>query len=135
MSYGLTESKIMQTLDWAYDKAINGVAGLDSAIELADDYMKQQGSKIDQANSLIRWQNTKAGTQGFRTRLSFLICHNAERIMVNIQRLMLSSCKLQRNRVYSRLLGDGNDGDEWRMSDGVFERTERSAPTEQRDVA
>ena len=73
MNYGLTESKIMQALDWAYDKAINGVAGLDSAIELADDYMKQQGSKRDQANSLIRWQNTKAGTSGFLTGLGGLI--------------------------------------------------------------
>ena len=55
--------------------------------------------------------------------------------MVNIQRLMLASCKPQRDRVYSRFLGDGNDGDEWRMSDELFERTGRSAPTEQRDFA
>jgi len=64
-----------------------------------------------------------------------LICHDAEGIMVNIQRLMLASCKPQRDRVYSRFLGDGNDGDEWRMSDELFERTGRSAPTEQRDFA
>lgn len=73
MSNELTESKIMQALDWAYDKAINGVTGLDSASELAADYMKQQGSKKDQVNSLIRWQNTKAGTSGFLTGLGGLI--------------------------------------------------------------
>ena len=45
----------MKTLDWAYDKAINGVAGLDSASELAEDYMAEDGSKIDQVDLLIRW--------------------------------------------------------------------------------
>ena len=73
MATDLTESKIMQALDWAYDKAVNGVAGLDSASELATDYMKQEGSRIDQVNSLIRWQNTKAGTSGFLTGLGGLI--------------------------------------------------------------
>ena len=73
MSKELSESKIMKTLDWAYDKAINGVAGLDSASELAEDYMKKGGSKVDQANSLIRWQNTKAGTSGFLTGLGGII--------------------------------------------------------------
>lgn len=69
MSTELTESKIMQALDWAYDKAINGVAGLDSAQELASSYMKESNDPISQANSLIRWQNTKAGTSGFVTGL------------------------------------------------------------------
>lgn len=47
MANNLTESKIMQALDWAYDKAINGVTGLDSASELAESYMKQDGSLKD----------------------------------------------------------------------------------------
>ena len=64
MSNELSESKVMQALDWAYDKAINGVSGLDSASELADSYMKTNSSPVDMANSLIRWQNTKAGTSG-----------------------------------------------------------------------
>lgn len=63
----------MQALDWAYEKAVNGIAGLDSASELASDYMKQSGSRKDQANSLIRWQNTKAGTSGFITGLGGLL--------------------------------------------------------------
>lgn len=73
MSNELTEIKLMQVLDWTYDKAINGVAGLDSASELAADYMKQSGSRIDQANSLIRWQNTKAAASGFLTGLGGII--------------------------------------------------------------
>jgi len=73
MSKKISESKMMQVLDWSYGKAVNGVAGLDSASELAEDYMKKNGSRIDQANALIRWQNTKAGTSGFLTGLGGLI--------------------------------------------------------------
>jgi uncharacterized protein (DUF697 family) len=73
MSDESKESKMMQVLDWAYDKAVNGVPGLDSAEELAKDYEKQGGSKLDQANSLIRWQITKAGTSGFVTGLGGII--------------------------------------------------------------
>ncbi|KQT42507.1 MULTISPECIES: EcsC family protein [unclassified Methylophilus] len=73
MSESLTEGKIMQALDWAYAKAVDGVPGLDSAEELALDYMKEEGSLTEQVNSLIRWQNTKAGTSGFLTGLGGLI--------------------------------------------------------------
>ncbi|ENO3976391.1 EcsC family protein [Aeromonas veronii] len=73
MNNELSESKVMQALDWAYDKAINGVSGLDSASELADSYMKTNSSPVDMANSLIRWQNTKAGTSGFLSGLGGII--------------------------------------------------------------
>lgn len=73
MGKELSESKVMQVLDWAYDKAINGVAGLDSASELAESYMKKESADKDKANSLIRWQNTKAGTSGFLTGLGGII--------------------------------------------------------------
>jgi hypothetical protein len=69
----LTENVIMKTLDYAYDKAVNGVPGLDSAQEMAENYISKGGKKIDMANSLIRWQNTKAGTSGFLTGLPGLI--------------------------------------------------------------
>lgn len=60
----------MQALDWAYEKSINGVAGLDSAEELAKSYMQDSSDKYEQANSLlIRWQNTKSATSGFITGL------------------------------------------------------------------
>jgi len=69
----LTESKIMQALDFAYEKAMTGLPGLDSAVEMAESYMKGQGTLEDQANSLVRWQNTKAATSGFVTGLGGLL--------------------------------------------------------------
>lgn len=63
----------MQVLDWSYDKAINGVPGLDSAQELAEDYLKQSGSLKSKTNSLIRWQNTKCATSGFISGLGGII--------------------------------------------------------------
>jgi len=72
MSEEITESKMQQALNFAYEKAINGVAGLDSAIELADSY-KNESCLHDQCNSLIRWQNTKAGASGFVTGLGGLL--------------------------------------------------------------
>ena len=69
----LTEVKIMEALDWAYDKAVNGVVGLESAEDLAYDYLKGNGTLYENVNSLIRWQNTKAGTSGFLTGLGGVI--------------------------------------------------------------
>ncbi|MCH7330856.1 EcsC family protein [Acinetobacter modestus] len=73
MANNLTESKIMDVLNWSYEKAVNGVPGLDSAYDLANDYMKTNDSLYNQVNSLIRWQNTKAGTSGFLTGLGGII--------------------------------------------------------------
>lgn len=73
MVNNLTESKIMEVLNWSYDKAVNGVVGLDSAYDLAENYKKTDDSLYNQVNSLIRWQNTKAGTSGFITGLGGII--------------------------------------------------------------
>lgn len=69
----LTQSTVMKAMDWAYDKAVNGISGLDSAEDMAADYLRGEGSLRDKANRLIRWQNTKAGTSGFVTGLGGLI--------------------------------------------------------------
>lgn len=69
----LSHKVIMQSLDWAYNKAVYGVRGLDSAEELAHDYSKQDDSLLDQINALIRWQNAKAGTSGFVTGLGGIL--------------------------------------------------------------
>ena len=69
MANDLSADTIMQALHWTYDKAVNGVAGFDSAEDMANDYLKGSGSLHDKANSLIRWQNTKAATSGFLTGL------------------------------------------------------------------
>ena len=73
MSEEISQGKMMQVLDWSYDKAINGVPGLDSAQELAEDYLKQSGSLKSKANALIRWQNTKCATSGFISGLGGII--------------------------------------------------------------
>ncbi|WP_299232886.1 EcsC family protein [uncultured Bacteroides sp.] len=64
---------IRKSLDFAYDKAVNGVVGLDSAYELADDYMKGKNSFLSKANSLINWQCCKAATSGFITGIGGLL--------------------------------------------------------------
>lgn len=69
----LSQEIILKSLDWAYSKAINGVPGLDSAQDIANDFSQREGTLIDKANSLIRWQNTKAGTSGFVTGLGGLL--------------------------------------------------------------
>ena len=69
----LSQEVILKSLDWAYDKAVNGVRGLDSAQDLANSYLTGEGLLVDKANSLIRWQNTKAGTSGFVTGLGGLL--------------------------------------------------------------
>lgn len=73
MANEISEYKIMQVLDWAYEKAITGIPGTDSAIDMANDYLSQEGSLIEQVNSLIRWQNTKATTTGFITGIGGII--------------------------------------------------------------
>lgn len=74
MSQKIDQSMVMKTLDWAYEKAITiDLPGMDSAYDLAKDYSEQQGSLVDKVNSLIRWQNTKAGTSGFVTGLGGLL--------------------------------------------------------------
>ena len=69
MKNPLTVVTIQHALDWAYDKAVNGVKGLDTAQEIAESYMKESNNSINNANSLIRWQNSKAITSGFITGL------------------------------------------------------------------
>ncbi|SAL16426.1 EcsC protein family protein [Caballeronia sordidicola] len=69
MSDLITKEKIIEVLHWAYDKAVDGAMGTDSAKEMADEYMKEEGPLVDKVNSLIRWQNTKAGAAGFVTGL------------------------------------------------------------------
>lgn len=69
----LSQNIVLKSLDWAYEKAIYGVKGLDSAAELANNYLKEKGTLIEQVNSLIKWQNTKAGTSGFITGLGGLL--------------------------------------------------------------
>jgi uncharacterized protein (DUF697 family) len=68
MSEKLTASTIQQALDFAYEKAIEGFIGLDSAAQLAEYYKNEYpDDKLEQANALIRWQIAKSAASGFIT--------------------------------------------------------------------
>ena len=60
-------------MDWAYDKAVGGMPGLESAQQLAEDFMKEEGTLSQKAGKLIRWQNAKAGMSGFMTGIGGLL--------------------------------------------------------------
>lgn len=60
-------------MDWAYDKAVGGMPGLESAQQLAEEFMKEEGTLSQKANKLIRWQNAKAGMSGFMTGIGGLL--------------------------------------------------------------
>lgn len=63
----MNHSLVLKMLDWAYNKALTGIGGVDSAIELANSYLSQDTSLEKQVDSLINWQVAKAGTSGFIT--------------------------------------------------------------------
>ena len=63
----------MSAIDWCYYNAVKGIPGILSAVELGESFKKRKGSDRDKVNSLIRWQNIKAGTTGFVTGLGGII--------------------------------------------------------------
>lgn len=69
MAEAETPGAILSALGWAYDKAITGIAALDSAPKLADQYLRKPGTRREQANSLIRWEAGKTAANGFVTGL------------------------------------------------------------------
>lgn len=82
-SKSLTQDAIMKALDWSYDKAVNGgIPGMDTAIELAENYSSKKGTLIENANSLIRWQNTKSATSGFLAGLGGLIVMRSQSLQI-----------------------------------------------------
>jgi uncharacterized protein (DUF697 family) len=69
----LTELKLSKALDWAYEKASEGLLNMDSAVELAECYLKKHpGNRVNAANALIRSQNVKSIASGFVTGLGGL---------------------------------------------------------------
>lgn len=70
----MNELSMGETLDKLYECAIYGkVPGTDSAIDLANCYLKKSGTLEEKINSLIRYQNAKSVTSGFLTGLGGLI--------------------------------------------------------------
>ncbi|MCD7035337.1 EcsC family protein [Metabacillus sp. GX 13764] len=72
-SNSLTESKVTQILDWAYEKAVDGLPGTKTAAELAESYLKKSSSVEKAIDNLIRWQNAKGATSGFLSGLGGLV--------------------------------------------------------------
>lgn len=73
MAEKLNQGIIMRALDYCYDKAVNGLPGLETAEELAQNYLTSDGTLEENANKLVRWQIAKASTSGFITGLGGLI--------------------------------------------------------------
>lgn len=65
----LSRVTVMECLDYCYDKAVNGMPGLDSAEGLAQSYLAKKGGVKVNAERLVKWQAAKAGTSGFITGL------------------------------------------------------------------
>jgi hypothetical protein len=59
----------MKALDWAYQKALDGLPGFDSSVALAEKYLAGEGTVPVKASRLIRRQKTLAATSGFITGL------------------------------------------------------------------
>ncbi|WP_278969517.1 EcsC family protein [Megasphaera elsdenii] len=64
---------MVKILDISYDKALNGVAGMKGAADLATDYMAHGGDLEAQVDALIKNQIIKCGTSGFLTSLGGFI--------------------------------------------------------------
>lgn len=67
------DGPVMAALDWAYDKAVNGIPGLDRAEDLAENYLAKAKSANDAIHSLISWQVGKAGVAGFISNIGGVI--------------------------------------------------------------
>jgi uncharacterized protein (DUF697 family) len=60
---------LSSALHWVYDKAVDGVPGLDGAGDLAASYRQQFASEEEAIEALIRWQIAKAAAAGFVTNI------------------------------------------------------------------
>ena len=69
----ITEFKMLQVLDWSYDKAINGLPGMETVDELANKYIKKYNSVDESIDKFIKWQQAKCATSGFLTGLGGII--------------------------------------------------------------
>jgi uncharacterized protein (DUF697 family) len=59
-------------LQWIYERAIDGVPGLEGAPDLAASYQRQCATDEEAIDALVRWQVAKAAAAGFLTNLGGL---------------------------------------------------------------
>ncbi|MCI6427572.1 MAG: TerB family tellurite resistance protein [Rikenellaceae bacterium] len=65
-------SKMLQIMDWAFDKANGNIPGFGTSYEMAQKYLEKYGNVSDAINHLVKWQITSASTAGFVTSLGGL---------------------------------------------------------------
>lgn len=65
-------SKMLQVMDWAFDKANGNIPGFGTSQEMAQKYLDKYGSVNAAIDHLINWQITSAATAGFVTNLGGL---------------------------------------------------------------
>ncbi|PIJ96763.1 EcsC family protein [Lysinibacillus sphaericus] len=70
---GLNEGNVQKVLDWTYEKVLNGIPGTDSVYELSNSYLSKHPTKDKAIDSLIRWQQGKAGANGFAAGLGGIV--------------------------------------------------------------
>lgn len=63
---------LVSALQWIYERAIDGVPGLEGAPDLAAAYQQQCVTDEEAIDALIRWQVAKAAAAGFLTNLGGL---------------------------------------------------------------
>lgn len=68
----ISQEKMMETLDWAYDKTLTGLPGQKDIQELVDDYLSRY-DKETAIKKLVNAQVTKAATSGFVTGFGGII--------------------------------------------------------------
>ena len=64
---------LLKGLNWVYDKALEGVAGWESAEEFAKNYTDAYPSREKAIDGLIAWQMSKAAVAGFVTGLGGIL--------------------------------------------------------------
>lgn len=65
-------SKMLQVMDWAFDKANGNIPGFGTSQEMAQKYLDKYGSVNAAIDHMINWQITSAATAGFVTSLGGL---------------------------------------------------------------
>jgi uncharacterized protein (DUF697 family) len=63
---------LVSALQWIYERAIDGVPGLEGAPDLAVSYQRQCPTDEEAIDALVRWQVAKAAAAGFLTNLGGL---------------------------------------------------------------
>jgi uncharacterized protein (DUF697 family) len=63
---------LVSALQWIYERAIDGVPGLEGAPDLAASYQRQCATDEEAIDALVRWQVAKAAAAGFLTNLGGL---------------------------------------------------------------